>query len=138
MTTRYARGRGERGSTAPDGAIPFEMELANRDGGWTGTIINGSERIEAPVAIVSDWALTLSIDYFDSSIVATIKDGGTRLEGEWKKKSTGDQWTRLTFHATAGRAPRFEPIADGEQSTADLARRWSVKFEAIIEELLSE
>ena len=113
----------------PGGAIPFGLELAKGEGGWSATIINGPERIEVPEVALSDRVLTLSIDYFDSSIVATIEDGGTRLEGEWKKKSTADRWTRLRFHATVGRAPRFEPIAAGEQPVGDLARRWAIKFD---------
>lgn len=113
----------------PGGAIPFGLELAKDDGGWSATIVNGPERIEVPEVAISDGVLTLSIDYFDSSIVATVEDGGTRLEGEWKKKSTGERWTGLKFHATAGRTPRFEPIAAGEQPAGNLARRWAIKFD---------
>lgn len=113
----------------PGGAIPFELELVKRNGGWTGTIVNGPERIEVPVVTVSDGILTLSIDYFDSTIVASIEGGGTRLEGEWKKKSTGDQWTRLKFHATAGRTPRFEPVTTDKYPAADIASRWAIKFD---------
>lgn len=113
----------------PGGAIPFGMELTKGEGGWSATIINGPERIDVPEVNLSDGVLTLSIDYFDSSMVATIEDGGTRLEGEWKRKSTGDRWTRLKFHATAGRTSRFEPITGDEHAAGDLASRWIMKFD---------
>jgi len=113
---------------SPGGELPFEIEISRGDSGWSATIINSPEHIAVPVVTVRDGVLTLGMDYFDSTIVANASRGGARLDGVWKKKSVGDQWTQMSFHATAGDQPRFAPLPHGDGEALPLRRRWTVKF----------
>ncbi len=116
---------------SPGGAMPFGLKFKLQRGSWQAWIINGPERIPVPVVTVADGKVTIGIDYYDSSITATMSEGGKRLDGKWRKKAKGEDWNELDFHATAGKQPRF-PI-DLDAVSADPAvsidGAWRVKFE---------
>jgi len=116
---------------SPGGVLPFEMDISRKQSGWSATIINGPEHITVPEVAVRDGVLTLGIDYYDSTIVAKASKAGDRLDGIWKKKSAGDQWTQMLFHATAGKQPRFSPLpaVDRGRGARLLQQRWAVKFD---------
>ncbi|MEE9297320.1 MAG: TlpA disulfide reductase family protein [Phycisphaerae bacterium] len=114
---------------SPGGDLPFGMELEHAGDTWRAWLINGSERIQVPNVILGDGAITFDMIHYDSKITAKPNAEGTRLDGEWTKTAGKDKVSRLGFHAVAGAAARFTPLA---MSTADELRkiegRWSVRF----------
>ncbi len=115
---------------SPGGPLPFDLKFQVQRSGWVAWIINGPERIRVPVVTVGDGKVTLSIDYYDSTITATISESGKRLDGKWRKKSKGDKWNELDFHATAGNQPRFPTDLDAirPDPTVSIDGEWRVDF----------
>jgi thiol-disulfide isomerase/thioredoxin len=114
---------------SPGGALPFELQFERQGTGWHVLIINGRERIPVPVVKVGENEVILGIDYYDSQITARLAPDGRRLDGTWRKKARGAEWTQMEFHATAGRQPRF--IVDHETATYRrglLDGQWRVDF----------
>jgi len=97
---------------SPGGELPFMMKIERQGKAWHAQIINGRERITVPVFKVKDGKVVIGIDYYDSQIDARLADDGRRLDGRWRKKAKGDDWSELEFHATAGMQPRFEVDPD--------------------------
>jgi len=64
--------------------------------------------------------------HYDSRITATVAPLGTRLDGEWKKRSGPEKWTGLHFRARAGAAPRFASLGG---AAGKLDGRFATKFE---------
>lgn len=119
---------------SPGGDLPFSLELKRENDAWSATIRNGAERIDVPVVAIERGELTLGIDYYDSSITARVSHNGTRLDGHWKKKGRGDQWSTLPFHAESGVTNRFGNIPRRganpvPRACNTIAGRWSVEFE---------
>jgi len=116
---------------SPGGELPFGLELAQGQGRWSAAILNGVERIEIPSVEVKDGSLMLGIPYYDSTIAATVSADGARLDGEWKRRSKGDRWVQMAFHATAGKVERF-PAPTGNagecREGSTLAGRWAIRF----------
>ncbi len=116
---------------SPGGELPFGLELARDGAAWTAAIINGSERLNVPIVRQAGHTIALELDYFDASIHAAVSHEGTRLDGEWKRRSGPDSWAQLPFHATAGHAPRFKPLTISESSASrtSIDGRWRVTFD---------
>jgi thiol-disulfide isomerase/thioredoxin len=112
---------------SPGGELPFGLEFVRADSELTSTIVNGEERIAVPRTVAEGSEIVLDLPHYDASIRARITPFGTRLSGEWKKRSGPDRWTTLPFHAEAGSAPRFRVLED--TPTGSLRGRFAVKFE---------
>jgi len=121
---------------SPGGDLPFELVFKEREADpengrreYDAWIINGAERIAVPVVTVEAERVILDIDYYDSRIIAKTANGATELDGVWKKKGRGDTVTEMTFHAVAGRHPRFLPPVDRALSSDHrIDGRWIVHF----------
>jgi len=113
---------------SPGGELPFALEFSRSGAGWAVVIVNGPERIDVPEVRYADGELELSLPHYDSRIVARLDRSVRRFDGEWSKRSGPDSRSRLAFHATAGAASRFIPIAEHDRAPADVAGRWSVDF----------
>lgn len=111
---------------SPGGELPFGLEIARKGAELSATIVNGEERILVPSTTTEDADLVLDMPHYDSAIRARISPFGTRLTGEWKKRSGVDRWTTMPFHAEAGDAPRFRPIEDARVQA--IQGRFAVKF----------
>lgn len=114
---------------SPGGELPFGLEIAREGAKLSATILNGEERILVPSATTEDDELVLDMPHYDSAIRARISPYGTRLTGEWKKRSGAERWTVMPFRAEAGDAPRFRPIEEVRVMTQALQGRFAVKFE---------
>ena len=119
---------------SPGGELPFELELRTAGPELAATIHNGPERIPFGVSRWDGATLTLGMPHYDSTITATLGEGG-QLEGEWTKRGTGASWTRMAFTARyCAEAPgqasfcRFGARAGALQSPVD--GRWRVAFES--------
>jgi len=112
---------------SPGGELPFALEIERKGAKLSAKIGNGEESIAVPDARFDANDLVLDIPHYDSKITARILPLGTKLEGEWKKRSGPDRWTKLAFHATAGAAPRFSPLQ--EETPRALEGRWSAHFD---------
>jgi len=115
---------------SPGGELPFGLEILDDGGGMQAYLINGDER--APVTRTA-WLgqhLTLQIEYYDSTVTATLSADGQRLDGQWEKTIGLNRKARLAFHAVKGRDARFP---DGEidldpETIHRITGRWSVDF----------
>lgn len=127
----------------PGGPLPFWLENQGEDdGSWSATIINGSERVEIPIVVLVDGVLTLGVDYYDSSIVARVVDGGAGLEGHWTKRRGADDVAKLAFSARAGQALRFDqikPVRGTPTATSEqISGRWRVRFASSTDDAVGE
>lgn len=117
---------------SPGGQLPFLMSLNKTGDQWRAWIINGQERFEVPRVTISGNDITFDFEHYDSVITASASRNGRRLDGEWKKKTRGEGWTTLPFHASAGGRARFIPhtLADSEGAARmpSFDGRWAVKF----------
>lgn len=112
---------------SPEGELPFALEIARDGKKLSATIGNGEEKIAVPETRLEGGDLVFDMPHYDSKITAKIAPLGTKLDGEWKKRSGVDRWTTLKFHATAGAASRFTPSA--KAAAAQLEGRWSAHFD---------
>jgi thiol-disulfide isomerase/thioredoxin len=112
---------------SPGGELPFALEIERTGTKLSAKIGNGEESIAVPDTRIEANELVLDIPHYDSKITARIAPLGTKLYGEWKKRSGPDRWTTLKFHARAGTAPRFSYLA--ESPPRPLEGRWSVRFD---------
>ena len=109
----------------PGGELPFELLI---DGDHA-TLINGSERDDAPRVSREGDSLSIEMDYFGSRIEARVV--GARLEGVWRKTRGGGREAVVPFHATRGDAPRFAPMQFVRpDETPPFTGRWLVRFES--------
>lgn len=128
-------GTDSNGKPINAGQLPFTLELARGERGIVAWIVNGEERIDVPRTQWAEGELTLSIDYFDSTIRARASDDGKTLEGEWTKRRGAEKWGTMRFTATSGEQPLFSlPPAKPERGSEPaepfpLAQRWRVNFE---------
>jgi thiol-disulfide isomerase/thioredoxin len=68
--------------------------------------------------------------HYDSTIVATVSEGGTQLDGTWSKVRSATETTKMAFHAVAGQELRFGP-PEKPVTFADsgpMVGRWRVQF----------
>jgi thiol-disulfide isomerase/thioredoxin len=114
---------------SPGGELPFGLEIDRKGAALSATIVNGEERILVPSTAAEGAELVLDMPHYDSTIRARISPYGTRLTGEWKKRSGLDRWTVMPFQAEAGEAPRFRLIEDARVMTQAMEGRFAVKFE---------
>lgn len=113
----------------PGGPLEFGLELAHGEHGYSAWLVNRDERIPVARVAFAEGELALTFDPYDSELRARPSDDGTRLEGEWKKRSGPERWTRLAFHAGQPE-PRLGP-APAAPGTRELApSRWALDFES--------
>ena len=114
---------------APGTTIPFQFDLVRIPNGWRAFLKNGHERI--PIAAQHDgFTLRLHCQPYDSWIVADVRHGGVRLDGEWIRKRGNGKETRMPFHATQGAVPRFPGTGKTARSGPKIEGRWRVQFES--------
>ncbi len=115
---------------SPGGQLPFGLEFKMDRGTRRAWIINGPERIPIPIVSVDRGHIALEIDYYDSKLTAALSDDGKRMDGIWRRKSAGDTWSELDFHAIAGKALRFPAVEDaaGTHRSVSINGHWRVKF----------
>ncbi len=101
---------------SPGGELPFGLELTRSDDGWSGVVINGTERLETPAISWDGDVLVIAFEHYDSAVRARVSEDGRRLDGEWKKRQGIDEWSQLPFHATAGDKVRFKPLPTAKSS----------------------
>ncbi|MCZ6597213.1 MAG: HEAT repeat domain-containing protein, partial [Planctomycetota bacterium] len=122
---------------SPGGELPFGIELvASADGGLGAFLVNGEERIPVTRVTRSGGEVTIEIEHYDSRIVAAVTDDGRRLDGTWTRRSGPDSWSKLPFHAAAGKGPRFAPFGD-EMAGGRIDGLWEVDFESSAEPALA-
>ena len=128
-TDRLAEGEWHAWLDSPGGELPFGLEVSRDDEKLEVVIINGSERIRVQRVETNGAELLLGIDHYDSTIVATVADGGTSLAGRWEKTTGPGQTASLPFQAKAGRHERF-PSDANDAGSADISidGRWTVEF----------
>ena len=112
---------------SPGGDLPFALEIERAGAKIAAKIGNGEESIPVPETRIEGAEIVFDIPHYDSRITARIAPLGTKLEGEWKKRSGPERWTKLPFHAVAGPAPRFGHLPDAPARA--LEGRWSVRFQ---------
>jgi thiol-disulfide isomerase/thioredoxin len=113
---------------SPGGELPFELELRETDGKWQALVTNGAEQQGVPLSKFENGELTLRFGHYDATIQARVAEDGRRLDGEWKKRRSADEYATLPFHAVQGSVPRF---GGGDAAAAQaLDGRWAAFFES--------
>lgn len=116
---------------SPGGDLPFMLEVSGTAHKPRVRIVNGRERIDVPQILSRGEEIVFDINHYDATIKATVSENGTRLDGEWDKRSKNGKWSKLAFHADAGAAPRFLPpngSSKRKSTEAPIDGRWSVMF----------
>jgi thiol-disulfide isomerase/thioredoxin len=113
---------------SPGGELPFRLEVRVDDSGPEAWIVNGPERIAVPEVSYAQGKLVLSMPHYDSRVVLAAAAGGSRLDGEWTKRSGPDTWSRLPAHASLGDATRFAPLVASGTDGTSITGRWAVRF----------
>lgn len=117
---------------SPGGELPFDMRIDPSVVASTFDvkIRNGEEIIDLTLEAGDEGRITIPIPHYDARIEGFAGGGGNTLSGEWIRATSRPEPTRLPFHARAGQAPRFEPIADADASVPNDAfdGRWAVSF----------
>jgi hypothetical protein len=128
-TDRLAEGEWRAWLDSPGGELPFGLEISRADAAPEVVIVNGPERIRVPRVESNGTQWVLGIDHYDSTLVATVTEGGRRLTGRWEKTTGPGQVSSLPFEATAGRQERFGAEAsDCEEANTSIDGRWAVEF----------
>jgi len=112
------------------GDLPFGIAIEMRGEDIVAVIHNGEEVIERPLKLGPDREVRIEFPHYDSRIVARLGVEGTTLTGAWTKMSSNGHELRMDFRARAGATPRFDVAADAPLAAADVAGRWSVRFDA--------
>lgn len=113
---------------SPLGPLPFEFAIADRDGHLVATIVNGAERIDAPLT-ATDTRIEIAFPHYAAAIVAVRSPDGRALEGEWTKRAGPEKVQRLPFHARLGARPPANDEATALERVARFVGRWRVRFE---------
>lgn len=111
---------------SPGGALEFGLRFEGEGPTLAARVTNGPESISIPVVSRRDDALTLSFDYYDSVIEATLSADGRSIEGAWKKRRSLDDWSVMVFRAVADDQPR--PAEAFENREGPLVGRWRAAF----------
>ena len=120
---------------SPGGPLPFGLDIQRTGvpGALDAWIINGSERIKIPTAMIDLDTITLDIPHYDSVIVASIEPDGRSLVGRWTKRTGEDSWADMGFRAAQSDTPlpRFEPVNGIDRLwKGRFPRRWRVRFDS--------
>jgi thiol-disulfide isomerase/thioredoxin len=124
-----ALGRWRAWVQSPGGQIPFIIETSAPGGVFRAVLINGSERMEVPVAEAADGSLAMQIDIYDALILATSRKSGTVLDGWYHKRRGPTDRTQMLFGAVHGDEPRFPALTGGTPIKMRIDGRWLVNFE---------
>lgn len=111
---------------SPGGELPFGLELTpNADSAtYTAVVLNGDERLKMDTVTLQGDSIHIPIQIFEAEIVAKISNNS--LEGYWKKRRKGTEYTSLPLKATFNNASRFEtPIPP---SVKDISGTWATTF----------
>lgn len=113
----------------PGDELPFGLEFTrSATNGLEAFVTNGAERSPVPIVRELNGEVTLSIDYYDSSIHAKLSGDGDRLVGIWTKRRGKDRQAQLPFHAQRSEESRFLPDVGAPGNPAEIQGRWSVRF----------
>ena len=114
-TDHLAEGEWHAWLDSPGGELPFGLEVSRDDEQLEVVIINGSERIRVQRVETNGAELLLGIDHYDSTIVATVADGGTDTEENFQAlcASCHNSLTTPTRHAKAKETPATTPGGGG-------------------------
>ncbi len=116
---------------SPGGELPFVLELRGEGASLEATLVNGEEHAPVSHAALDGSVLTLRIDPYGATVVATLSPDGSRLDGRWAKTAAAGANSGLEFHASRDERPRFgEAAAADPETIARIDGRWSVKFES--------
>lgn len=132
----------------PIGGIPFTIELLFTDVTEArGTLVTGDQRVEATQTSIDDESITLSFDYYDAQIsvglssdnqAAFFENGlvysdderSVRYEGEWSKRRSLNEVTRMPlvmhFSGAGEFYPRSAPEVKGWESS--VPSRSTIRF----------
>jgi peroxiredoxin len=108
------------------GEMPFFIDLAQDEHGWSAEIVNGVERISVPELTVDGDALILVFPAFNNRIELELQPDGALTGSLILTKRYGELQV-MPVRAEYGRDYRFSPAA--EMSQVSVAGRWAVLFE---------
>lgn len=123
VSTDLPTGYWQASITLPGGEIETGIEIAENDGNYSASLVNGQERVRIDDVRYADGELVLRFPAFNNEIRATL--AGDKLVGSLTLVKRFGATEEMPFGATPGGAARTE---DGAQANHDLSGRWAVKF----------
>ncbi|MGI9262246.1 MAG: TlpA disulfide reductase family protein [Woeseiaceae bacterium] len=109
--------------TLPGGDIETGIEIAEDDGNYSASLVNGQERVLIDDVRYLDGELVLRFPAFNNEIRAMLSDG--ELNGDLTLVKRFGATQAMPFTATPGGAATAAP---GAQANHDLSGRWAVRF----------
>ncbi len=118
---------------SPGGELPFSFRLEQGQGGELKAFaINGTEKAPFTKITAQGDRVEMLMEGYDSSIEAQLSDGGKKLSGTWKKRSSTG-FSQLDFEAAHGDDRRFmedpshrPPV--GYLAPPDISGSWKATF----------
>jgi thiol-disulfide isomerase/thioredoxin len=108
----------------PGGALPFGLELVQKDSQTIGYLINGAERLLLSEVSISGSHLDIRMPGYLNRLTADAS--GDELRGEIFLDKLGGKNQHIPLRATWGESYRFFPAPASDN--ADLSGRWAVTF----------
>lgn len=109
--------------TLPGGDIETGIEIAEDDGSYSASLVNGQERVRIDDARFADGELVLRFPAFNNEIRATLVDG--ELSGDLTLVKRFGETQVMPFKAVPGGGTLTE---DSTAANHDLSGRWAVRF----------
>ncbi len=111
---------------SPGGELPFGIQLAKGQDGYTAKILNGPERVDTSAVVMNGQDIEIQFSWYDARIKAKIDVSGQQMAGEWSKTAPG-KISKLPFSATKGFPYRFEVATDNSVETV-VEGVWQAEF----------
>ena len=128
-TTKIKRGSWRATIQTKGGALPFELEIVPNADSTTYTVYaqNGSERLRLDTATLQGDSIRIPMAIFESEILAKVTDN--TMQGVWRKRRTGQDYTSVPFTAQYGVTYRFVPSAQAVKPTNhSFSGKWATTF----------
>lgn len=122
-TTDLPTGYWQAAITLPGGDIETGIEIAEDDGSYSVSLVNGQERVLIDDVRYLDGELVLRFPAFNNEIRAVLTDGSLKGALTLIKRFGATQ--EMPFAATPGGAATAE---EGAQANHDMSGRWAVRF----------
>lgn len=109
----------------PGGELPFGLDIRQEGSAWSGSLINGPERLKLSEVAVDGSHLQIKMPGYENRLTATARDG--QLQGEVVISKPGGKDQHLPLSAQFKQTYRFFPPSPGG---VDVSGRWAVTFTA--------
>ena len=112
----------------PGGELSFGLDIASTRGKLSVAIRNGDETIDVPAPRIDGDELVLDMGHYDSILQAKIAPDGSRMDGDWKKRTGDSRQTRLVFAARRMMPDETSDLPAPAAVAKSIDGKWAAKF----------